>query len=99
MPTWIKSSPQQSVAALNPTISTKAPNVIDTEVTGLLMKGAIYEVGRVQGEYVSSFFAVPKSKRSPDMWRPILNLKKFNKYICHVYFHMEELKTVRKWFR
>ena len=53
MPTWIKSSPQQSVAALNPTISTKAPNVIDTEVTGLLMKGAIYEVGRVQGEYVS----------------------------------------------
>ena len=92
MPTWIKSSPQQSVAALNPTISTKAPN-------GLLMKGAIYEVGRVQGEYVSSFFAVPKSKRSPDKWRPILNLKKFNKYVCHVYFHMEELKAVRKWFQ
>ena len=96
MPTWIKSSPQQSVAALNPTNSTKAPNVIDTEVTGLLMIGAIYDVGRVQGEYVSSFFAVPKYKRSPDKWRPILNLKKFNKYICHIYFHMEELKTVRK---
>ena len=99
MPTWIKNSPQQSVAALNLTISTKAPNVIDTEVTGLLMKGAIYEVGRVQGEYVSSFFAVPKSKRSPDKWRPILNLKKFNKYVCHINFHMEELKTVRKWFQ
>ena len=25
-------------------------------------------------------------------------LKKFNKYICHIYFQMEELKTVRKWF-
>ena len=37
--------------------------------------------------------------RSPDKLRPILNLKKFNKYVCHVYFHMEELKTVRKWFQ
>ena len=63
------------------------------------MKGAIYEVGRVQGEDVSSFLPVPKSKRSPDKWRPILNLKKFNKYVCHIYFHMEELKTVRKWFQ
>ena len=85
----MKSAPQQGVAAINTTISTKAPN-------GLLMKGAIYEVGRVQGEYVSSFFAVPKSKRSPDKWRLILNLKKFNKYICDIYFHMGELKTVRK---
>ena len=42
-------------------------------------KGAIREVGPVQGQYVSSYFAVPKSKRVPDKWRPILNLNKFNK--------------------
>ena len=36
-------------------------NVLDTEVTGLLEKGAICEVSRVQGEYVISYFAVPKS--------------------------------------
>ena len=56
-------------------------------------------MGQVQGEYVSSYFAVPKSKRVPDKWRPILNLKKFNKNIRHIYFVMEEVKCVRKWFR
>ena len=56
-------------------------------------------MGPVKGQYVSSFFAVPKSKRVPDKWRLILNLKKFNKYVCQVYFHMEDVKTVRKWFQ
>ena len=45
------------------------------EVQGLLDKGAICEVDPVPGQYFSTFFAVPKSKRSPDKWRPILNLK------------------------
>ena len=49
-------------------------------------------MGPVQGQYVSSYFTVP------DKWRPILNLKKFNKYVCHVYFRMEDIKTVREWF-
>ena len=56
------------------------------------------EVSPVPGEYVSSYFAVPKLKRSPDKWRPILNLKKFNKFIRHIYFKMEDFRTVRKWF-
>ena len=30
---------------------------------------------------------------------PILNLKKFNKFVCHIYFKMEDVKTVRKWFQ
>ena len=35
--------------------------------TGLLEKSwAICEVGQVQGEYVSSYYAVPKSKRAPE---------------------------------
>merc|ERR1712215_646313 len=76
-PSWDKHAPQQWVAPSNPTISTKASNVLDTKVTGLLEKGAIREVGPVQGQYVSSYFA------APNKWRPILNLKKFNKYICH----------------
>ena len=41
-PTWIKSVPRQRVAAHNPTISTKASNVLNTECTGLLEKGAIF---------------------------------------------------------
>ena len=27
------------------------------------------------------------------------NLKKFNKYVCHIYFRMEDIKTVRKWLQ
>ena len=26
-------------------------------------------------------------------------LKKFNKFICHIYFKMEDVRTVRKWFQ
>ena len=40
-PTCIKSAPQQRVAAHNPTISTKASNVLDTEVAGSYMEGEI----------------------------------------------------------
>ena len=70
-----------------------------TEVFGLLDKGAIREVSLVPGQYVSSYFAVPKLKRSPDKWRPILNLKKFNKFVCHIYFKIEDVKSIRKWFQ
>ena len=98
-PSWVRKVPRQRIAPRNPVTSEKAAKVLDVEVTGLLEKGAIREVSQVQGQYVSTFFAVPKSKITPDKWRPILNLKKFNKYVCHEYFQMEELKTVRKWFR
>ena len=53
MPTWDKHAPWQRVAPHNPTISTKASNVLNTEVTGLLKKGAICDVGQIQGQYVS----------------------------------------------
>ena len=82
--TWIGKTYRQRVAACNPTISAKASNALNVEVQGLLKKGAIPKVGQVQGQYVSSYFAVPKSKRVTDKWRPILNLKKFNKYVCDI---------------
>ena len=91
-PPWDKRAPRQRVTPSNPTVSLKASNVLNTEVTGLLDKGAIKEVGLVPGQYVSSYFAVPKSKRSPDKWRPILNLKKFNKFVHHIYFILKTLK-------
>ena len=69
------------VATHNPTISAKASLVLETGVQGLLDKEAICDVGLVLGQYVSSYFTVPKSKHIPDKWRPILNLKMFNRYI------------------
>ena len=98
-PPWVRLAPRQRAAAHNPVVSPKASNVLEAEVQGLLEKGAIREVSLVPGQYVNSYFAVPKSKRVPDKWRPILNLKKFNKYVRHVYFCMEELKKVRRWFQ
>ena len=93
-PSWDKHAPWQRVAPSNPTISTKASNVLDTEVTELLKNGAICEVGPVQGQYVITYFTVPKSQRVPDKC-----LKNLNKYVKYVYFQMEELKVVRKWFQ
>ena len=65
-PPWDKHAPRQRVTPSNPTVSLKALNVLDTEVTGLLNKEALKEVGRVPGQYVSSYIAVPKLKKSPD---------------------------------
>ena len=96
-PTFLKKPPVQRVAKTNPQTSADQDVILDKEVKELLDKAAIKEVAPVQGQYVSSYFTVPKSKRTPDKWRPILNLKKFNKLVRHMKFHMEELKWVRKW--
>ena len=95
--TWIIKVSRQRTVARNPTISLLASNIPDKEVQGLLEKGAILSWATKRAVF-NSYFAVPKSKRTPDEWRQILNLKKLNKYICHIPFEMEELKMVRTWF-
>ena len=89
----------QGKALASPNVSDDAAAVLDKEVLDLLAKAAIKEVALVLGQFVSSYFAVPKSKRVPDKWRPILNLKKFNDFLRHVKFQMEELKWVRNWLQ
>ena len=98
-PPWLWVAPWQRVVPRNPKVSQKASDVLNVEVQGLLEKGAIRKASPVPGQYVSSYFAVPKSKHVPDKWRPILNLKKFNNYVRHIYFQMEKIKCVRKWFQ
>ena len=75
---WIGMDPRQRAVTCNPTVSALASNMLNMEVQGLLEKGTICMVGRVPGQYVSSPFTVPKSKRWPNKWIPILNIKKFN---------------------
>ena len=58
----------QRRAPAPPIVSEDAAAVLDKEVQGLLAKAAIKEVAPVLGQYVSSYFAVPKSKRTPDKW-------------------------------
>ena len=76
-----------------------ARDVLDEEVKGLIAKNAVKVVQPVRGQYVSPYFAVPKSKRSPDKWRPILNLKRFNSSVRKSSFRMEEVSWIRQWLR
>ena len=71
--------------------------VLDNEVQGLISKNAVKGVKPVLGQYVSSYFAAPKSKRSPDKWRPIINLKRFNLSVRKIHFRMEEVVWIRQW--
>ena len=63
---WIGKAPRQRTAAHNLTLSALASTILDTKAQGLLEKGAICKVEQVQGQYVSSYFALTKSKRYPD---------------------------------
>ena len=77
-----------------PPATIAARTVLDEEVQGLISKNAVKVVQPVHGQYVSSYFAVPKSKRSPDKWRPILNLKRFNSSVRKISFRMEEVAWI-----
>ena len=57
----------------------------------------ISNVFNVAGQYISSYFAVPKPRSTK--WRPILNLKWFNKKIRHYKFRMETFRQVREWLQ
>ena len=93
-----KFEPCQTRVPANPTVSGPAYDVLVAEATELLAKEAVAPVAPDVGQYVSSYFAVPKP-RSPGKFRPILNLKKFNKSIKHYKFKMEGLRQVRDWIQ
>ena len=90
--------PVQHSMPKNPEVSGPAHDILVQEAADLLLKEAIAPVEPVVGQFVSSYFAVTKP-RSPGKFRPILNLKKFNKSIKKYKFRMEGLKQVRDWIQ
>ena len=76
----LKYIPRQYKVPGNPPVSDAAHEVLIDEAIGLKKKGAVSVVGHATGGYISSYFAVPKL-RSPGKFRPILNLKYFNKSV------------------
>ena len=68
------------------------------EAVDLKAKEAVSVVDHTPGEYISSYFAVAKP-RSPGKYRPILNLKYFNKAVKKYKFTMESLANVREWIK
>ena len=81
----------------NPNVSDTAFSVLAAEASELQIKGAVVPTISENGEYVSSYFAVPKA--TPGKYRPILNLKKFNYSVKKYHFKMETFKIVRQWIK
>ena len=79
-------------------VSGPAHEVLVQEAADLLAKESIVPVDPFEGQFVSSYFAVTKA-HSPGKFRPILNLKRFNKSVKKYKFWMEGLKQVRDWIQ
>jgi hypothetical protein len=76
----LKFLPRQFRIPVNPSVSGAAHQVLIDEAIGLKNKAAVSVVEPIKGQYISSYFAVPKP-RSPGKFRPILNLKYFNRNV------------------
>ena len=95
----LKSKPFQKSVPKNPKPKGQAAfDVLVKEAIDLKRKSAVTVVEHCQGEYVSSYFAVPKPHRE-NQFRPILNLKYFNDFVKKYKFSMESLKSVKDWIR
>lgn len=66
---------------------------LDIKIDELLQKGAIEECEYCEGQFLSSFFLVPKPDGSN---RFIFNLKELNKFIKPPHFKMEDIRSVIK---
>jgi len=72
--------------------------VCDLEVEALLAKKAIFPISHPVDGFVSNMFAVKKKKEKeadPQLWRPIINLKRLNSFIVYEHFKMEGLDLVK----
>ena len=76
----LKSVPVQKKIPKNPDVNESAFQVLVQEAIELKNKLAVTVVESCPGQYISSYFAVPKP-RKVDQFRPILNLKYFNSYV------------------
>lgn len=65
--------------------------LIDTEVLTLLEKGAIVKSNHSDDQFISNIFVVQKKNGK---YRPVLNLKRLNKFIKYFHFKQESLSSV-----
>ena len=81
----------------NPPTDPEGQAVLDQEVESMQLKGVVRRVTGNSDGVVSPFFARPKA--TPGKWRPILSMKKVNRYIRYVKFKMTTVKDIRKWLQ
>jgi len=79
-------------------MSAEMSAVCDQEVQALLLKKAIIPINQPVDGFVSSMFTIKKKKGKeddPQLWRPIINLKRLNSFVAYEHFKMENLDLVR----
>lgn len=72
--------------------SSKERSLISQMVKELIEKGAIRECQKVEGQFISTIFLVPKPDGSH---RFILNLKKLDEFVKFEHFKLEDHKTAK----
>ena len=90
--------PRQDSIPSNPVVVGEAHEILVKEALTLKEKSAISVVEHCDGEYISTYFAVPKPNR-PGQYRPILNLKYFNENVKKYKFSMESVRSIREWLQ
>ena len=81
----------------NPPTDPEGQAVLDKEVSSMQVKGVIRQIDGNPDGAVSPFFARPKAK--PGQWRPILSMKKVNKFVRYVKFRMTTVKDIKTWLQ
>ena len=64
--------------------------ICDFEVRQLQAKGAVTQVPKMEGDFVCSIFAIPKSSGG---FRPVVNLKPLNEFVTFEHFKMETMES------
>ena len=86
---WLQTPPPSF--SKGPKFSIIQMQEIDSEVSKMLEKQAIEPVNPTPGQVVSHLFLAPKKDGSK---RPVINLKKLNKFIRYQHFKMEGIPTL-----
>lgn len=82
--------PYQAITPKEKTFSPEEMEKMQIQINELIIKGAIKECEECEGQFVSSFFLVPKPDGSD---RFIVNLKNLNKFIDAIHFKLEDIRS------
>jgi hypothetical protein len=87
----LESIPSQDFIPSEISFSPKEREVVDNEILELSKKGAIVHSYWEENQFLSNIFVVPKPNGK---YRPIINLKRLNKFVKYEHFKQEHFKVV-----
>lgn len=97
---WVKGykipfikEPHQSTVTHEKKFSSEEIKAFEAAISKMLEKGVIVETQPIKGQFLSSYFLVPKPDKTD---RFILNLKQLNKFIEAEHFKLEDYRTVSR---